>query len=85
MHGPDINRLDILVMDSADVETIVWSREGPQGNIWRLGKIKLNDITDMYSVCRFIFLFRFKKSYCFFYDRLFFKLLQVKVFKVILH
>ncbi len=56
MYGPDINRLDILVIDSADIETVVWSREGPQGNVWRLGKIKLNDITDMYSVCKlFVF------------------------------
>jgi hypothetical protein len=54
MHGPDINRLDVLIIDSQDIETIVWSREGPQGNVWRLGKIKLNDITDMYSVCRII-------------------------------
>jgi hypothetical protein len=63
MHGPDINRLDVLIIDSASVETTVWSLEGPQGNIWRLGKIKLNDITDMYSVCRFVF-FLIDKIYC---------------------
>jgi hypothetical protein len=51
MHGPDVNRLDILVIDSSNVETPVWSREGSQGNVWRLGKVKLNDITDMYNVC----------------------------------
>ncbi|UJR31098.1 hypothetical protein I4U23_018606, partial [Adineta vaga] len=38
MHGPDIN------------QTTVWSREGTQGNVWRLGKVKLNDITDEYSI-----------------------------------
>lgn len=52
MYGPDINRLDVLVIDSADIETVVWSREGAQGNTWRLGKVKLSDITDMYTVCR---------------------------------
>jgi len=60
MYGPDINRLDILVIDSADIETVVWSREGPQGNVWRLGKIKLNDITDMYSVCKLFAFFILK-------------------------
>ncbi|CAF4377815.1 unnamed protein product, partial [Rotaria sordida] len=24
--------------------------EGPQGNVWRLGKVKLNDITDVYNI-----------------------------------
>jgi len=51
MHGPDINRLDILTIDSQNVETTVWTRSGSQGNAWRLGKLKLNDITDMYNVC----------------------------------
>jgi hypothetical protein len=50
MNGPDINRLDILTIDSDNVETPVWSREGAQGNIWRLGKVKLNDIINEYSV-----------------------------------
>ena len=53
MNGPDINRLDVLVIDSTDTETPVWSREGSQGDLWRLGKVKLNDITDEYSVCLF--------------------------------
>jgi hypothetical protein len=52
MHGPDINRLDVLIIDSSNVETTIWTRQGPQGNMWRLGKIKLNDITDMYNVCK---------------------------------
>jgi hypothetical protein len=52
MHGPDINRLDILIIDSSNVETLVWSRQGPQGNLWRLGKVKLGDITNEYSVCK---------------------------------
>jgi hypothetical protein len=51
MHGPDVNRLDVLTIDSSNVETVVWSREGSQGNVWRLGKVKLNEITDMYNVC----------------------------------
>ncbi|CAF0847412.1 unnamed protein product, partial [Rotaria sordida] len=50
MYGPDVNRLDVLIVDSSNVETTVWSREGAQGNVWRLGKAKLNDITDMYSI-----------------------------------
>ena len=60
MHGPDINRLDIIIIDSSNVETTIWSRERSQGNLWRLGKVNLNDVTDSYSVrisfiriCRF--------------------------------
>jgi len=55
MHGPDINRLDILIIDSSNVETLVWSLQGPQGNLWRLGKVKLADITNEYSVCKIIY------------------------------
>ena len=51
MYGPDVNRLDVLTIDSSNQETTVWSREGTQGNVWRLGKVKLNDITNEYSVC----------------------------------
>ncbi|CAF4185562.1 unnamed protein product, partial [Rotaria sp. Silwood2] len=50
MFGSDINRLDVLVIDSSNVERTVWSREGTQGNLWRLGKVKLNDITDVYNI-----------------------------------
>ncbi|CAF4933371.1 unnamed protein product, partial [Rotaria magnacalcarata] len=39
-----------LIVDSSKVETTVWSREGSQGNIWRLGKVKLNGITSLYSI-----------------------------------
>ena len=58
MHGPDVNRLDILIINSSNAETTVWSREGTQGNVWRLGKVKLNDIPDLYSVRRRIVLVR---------------------------
>lgn len=52
MHGPDVNRLDVLVLGTTTPDTTVWTRQGPQGNAWRLGKVKLNDITDMYRVCK---------------------------------
>ena len=51
MHGQDVNRLDVVVVGSMTPDKTVWTRQGPQGNAWRLGKVKLNDITDMYRVC----------------------------------
>lgn len=51
MHGQDVNRLDVIVVGSMTADQTVWTRQGPQGNAWRLGKVKLNDITDMYRVC----------------------------------
>ena len=33
MHGSDVNRLDVLVIDLLNAETPVWSREGSQGNV----------------------------------------------------
>ena len=50
MYGPSINRLDVLIMDEYNKESPIWSREGTQGNVWRLGKVKLNGITNQYSV-----------------------------------
>lgn len=50
MYGPDINRLDIIAINSSNVETTLWSLEGAQGNVWRLGKLRLGDITEEYSV-----------------------------------
>lgn len=50
MNGPTINRLDVLIIDEYDNESPIWSREGPQGNVWRLGKVKLNGITNQYRV-----------------------------------
>ena len=33
MHGSDVNRLDVLVIDLSNAETPVWSREGSQENV----------------------------------------------------
>lgn len=84
MHGPDVNRLDVLVLGATTRDTIVWTRQGPQGNAWRLGKVKLNDITDMYRVCK-ISIFDKRILKCCHHFRLLWKVFLAKVFEVILH
>jgi len=46
MFGKEVNRLNVLRKAKNDSESVIWTKQGNQGNLWLNGQIDLYSIMD---------------------------------------